>query len=274
MSFLYCRRILFFIPLFLYLFSCPSWGAASKKPPSLCSIQYPSDDSVEWECLRLRNNETLEGLFGDRWRDVARFNRVDRRHAYAGVSIKVPRVMEEIRDFTPMSLNYPPAEGEAKFILVDLSEQFLGAYEQGRLAFSTPIATGEAENETPTGEFRITAFHRHHQSSAYFIKDTDIPYPMNYALRFHVTPMGVSYWIHGRDLLGYPASHGCIGLYDEPMQQKYYYYPRTPVMEDARTLYEWVITPLPDNGRFRILKEGPRVLIVGEAPGVVNRASK
>lgn len=274
MSLLYCRRILFFIPLFLYLLSYPSWGAAPKKPSSLCSIPYPSDNGVEWDCLRLRNNETLEGLFGDHWRDVARFNRVDRRHAYAGGSIKVPRVMEEIRDFTPMPLRYPLAEGEAKFILVDLSEQFLGAYEQGRLVFSTPIATGEAENETPTGEFRITAFHRHHQSSAYFIEDTDIPYPMDYALRFHVSRMGVSYWIHGRDLPGYPASHGCIGLYDEPMQQKYYHYPRTPVLEDARTLYEWVITPLPDDGRFRILKEGPRVLIVGEAPGVVNSASK
>ena len=30
---------------------------------------------------------------------------------------------------------------------------------------------------------------------------------------------GVSYWIHGRDMPGYPASHGCIGLYDESMQK-------------------------------------------------------
>ena len=31
-----------------------------------------------------------------------------------------------------------------------------------------------------------------------------------------------SYWIHGRDVPGFPASHGCVGLYDEQMQFDYY----------------------------------------------------
>ncbi len=29
-----------------------------------------------------------------------------------------------------------------------------------------------------------------------------------------------AFWIHGCDLPGYPASHGCVGLYDEEMQKK------------------------------------------------------
>ena len=60
------------------------------------------------------------------------------------------------------------------------------------------------------------------------IEGTDRPYPMNYALRFYVNRTGMSYWIHGRDLPGYPASHGCIGLYDEPMQKEQYGIPKDP----------------------------------------------
>lgn len=238
---------------------------------NLCKIKHPSDATVEWECRRIKRGETLESLFGDRWIDIARFNRVDRRHISTGIYIKVPKRLDDIRDFTPMPRYYAQAELEPKFILVNLSEQFLGAYEFGNLVFSSPIATGEKGNETPVGEFRITAYHSRHRSTLYFIEKTNIPYPMNYALRFYVAKSGVSYWIHGRDLPGYPASHGCIGLYDEEMQKKYYGYPRDPVLDDARKLFEWVISPLSDDGKFHIIKNGCKVLIIGNAPGTKTR---
>ena len=100
----------------------------------------------------------------------------------------------------------------------------------------------------------------------YRIEKTNIPYPMYYGLRFHVTRGGVSYWLHGRDVPGYPVSHGCIGLFDEPMQRRFYGYPMEPVLEDARRLYEWVLGETPDDGTFRLLKDGPRLLIRGEPP--------
>ncbi len=173
-----------------------------------------------------------------------------------------------------MPQEYPLAASEAKFILIDLAEQFLGAYEYGRLAFSAPIATGEKRNETPAGEFTITAAHRRHRSSLYTIEKTNIPYPMNYALLFHVSKEGVAFWIHGRDIPGYPASHGCIGLYDELMQKTYYGYPREPILEDARTLYTWVLAPLPEDEKYRILDNGPRMHIVGQAPLPLRRSSQ
>lgn len=74
---------------------------------------------------------------------------------------------------------YAPPKDEAKFILINLSEQFLGAYEYGRLVFSTPAATGEKGNETPVGDFKISAYNSLHRSSLYFIEKTNIPYPMN-----------------------------------------------------------------------------------------------
>ncbi|CBE69881.1 ErfK/YbiS/YcfS/YnhG precursor [Candidatus Methylomirabilis oxygeniifera] len=264
----------FIVACFLLL-SAPSdlWSATSP-PPSRCTIQYPSDTRIDWECRRLRARETLETLFGNQWVDLARFNRIDRRHAIPGVSLKVPKRLEDVAGFTPMPQEYPLAAAEAKLILVDLAEQFLGAYEHGRLAFSVPIASGERENETPAGEFTITAAHRRHHSSRYTIEKTGIPYPMNYALRFHTSTDGIAFWMHGRDMPGYPASHGCIGLYDEPMQKKYYGYPRKPVLEDARTLYNWVLAPLPEDEKYRILDNGPRVLIVGHAPVRMRRSSR
>jgi len=206
---------------------------------------------------------------GDIWRvlvDVARFNQIDRRHAYSGVSIKVPRRLEDLAHFIPLPLVYPPGELDEKFILIDLREQFLGAYEFGALRFATPIASGNGLNEMPTGEFRLTAAHPKHQSSLYTIEGTDRPYPMNYALRFHVNREGVSYWIHGRDMPGYPVSHGCIGLYDESMQKEQFGLPKDPQLFDAQKLYLWVLGDASDDDGVIPLPSGPRVHIIGKAP--------
>lgn len=259
--------ILFFIA-FLLPVQAPESYAAVKKPSSLCKVEHPSDSKVEWECRRIRSGEKVEELFGEHWQDLLRFNRIDRRHADLGISLKVPRRFEDIKDFNPLPLVYPQAEKEPKFILVDQSEGFLGAYEYGRLVFSFPVATGEKGHKTPSGEFRIDAFERDHASTLYKIEKTRIAYPMHYALRFLVSRKGISFWIHGRDIPGYPASHGCIGLYDEEMQKKYYRYPRNPILNAARTLFEWAIAPNPGDGGFHRLKDGPRVVITGKAPAI------
>jgi len=256
--------------LALSLGSRESADAAVRSP---CLIKHETDSSVAWACMILRKGETIETAFGDQWKSVLRFNRIDRRHARTGTSLKVPAQLGDIRDFTPMPLLYEPAASDAKLILVDLSEQFLGAYENGRLAFSLPITTGSGDDATPNGEFRITAYARNHRSSLYQIQNSTEFYPITYGLRFFIDRDGVSYWIHGRDLPGYPASHGCIGLYDEDMQREIYHYPETSELADAKKLYEWVVSPLTDDGRRHELENGPRVLIIGKAPGS-RRASR
>jgi hypothetical protein len=232
-----------------------------------CDTRYPSDATVEWDCRTLQPGESLEKLFGDGWVDVARFNRIDRRHARPGVSIKVPKRLQDVESFTPLPLSYSSAETDEQFILVDLAEQFLGAYEFGGLRFALPLASGNGDDHTPTGVFRLTAAHRRHQSSLFTIEGTDRPYPMNYALRFHVNRTGVSYWVHGRDLPGYPASHGCIGLYDEPMQKEQYGMPKNPELNDAKKLFEWVLGGEAEHDRVIHLPRGPKILIIGQAPG-------
>jgi len=241
-------------------------SAAAQKNISLCEIHYPSDYLYEWDCLKIKAKDTPYKIFGKFWRDGLRFNRLDRRHFLAGMSIKVPRRVEDIEGFNPMSPYYQEAENKPQFILVDQNEMFLGAYEFGNLVLSAPVAVGVEEHRLRNGTYRIDAVDPVHKSSLYPIRGTKQPYPMHYGLRFHVGKMGdgwTSYWIHGRDLPGYPASHGCIGLYDEEMQQRYYGDPSTPLLMDAKMLYQWVVG-YRDTGAFQSFRNGPIVLIMGE----------
>ncbi len=146
------------------LVSIAAHSESTSKRGSPCSMSYPSDATIQWECRTLLVGESLETLFGERWVYVARFNRIDRRHIHAGVSIKVPKQIEDVEYFAPLPLLYFAAEQDRQFILISLSKQFLGAYEYGILRFAVPIASGNDHDETPTGEFRTTAAHRVHQS--------------------------------------------------------------------------------------------------------------
>ena len=114
----------------------------------------PQPQVIRWHPHFIQPNESLETLFGKDWVWVARFNRIDRRHVYPGMTIKVPDIMDGIRGYTPLPSLYEPARHQEKYILVDITEQWLGAYEHGRLVFSVPAATGRAEAATPTGMFR------------------------------------------------------------------------------------------------------------------------
>jgi L,D-transpeptidase-like protein len=271
-------RIIFMASVVLLCIAAPGFGAIKVK--SLCELDYPSDARIEWQCLKLKWTDTPEGLFGEHWQEVLRFNRLDRRHFIGGRSIKVPQRLEDLKDFTPLPLTYPDADSEEKFILIDQAEMFLGAYEYGKLVLSSPVAVGIEKHRVPNGEFRIDAADRKHQSNLYTVEEIGRPYPMHYGLRFYVdksvetTP---SYYIHGRDVPGYPASHGCIGLYDEEMQKEYYsahdrkvnkpYYHelKPPFLEDAKRLYRWVIGSGHDPGTFHKIN-GPRVIIKGTPP--------
>ena len=71
-------------------------------------VVYPSVKKIPWRPHFILPDESLERLFGDRWVWVARFNRVDRRHAYPGMTIKVPLNLEDIAEviaaeFEPLS---------------------------------------------------------------------------------------------------------------------------------------------------------------------------
>ncbi len=235
----------------------------------LSRIYYPSQANIAWSKHFIKPEDSIEVIFGSSWPIVARFNRIDRRHLYPGMTIKVPINLDNAKYYSPVPKIYEPAKRHYKYVLISLNEQWLGAYEYGYLKFSVPAATGTDENQTPTGIFRVSARHRHHTSSLYQTEDKAAQYPMDNAIRFHVGADNISYWIHSRDLPGRPASHGCVGLYDEKMQSRVYGIPDEPVLLDSQKLYSWAVGEPDyeeDSGEFEEIEDGPIVEIIGKNP--------
>lgn len=255
----------------------PAASPEDKAKEDLSRVEYPSLKNIKWHPHFVLPNQSLESLFGADWVLVARFNRIDRRHVYPGMTIKVPDNIADIRSYTPLPQFYQPAVRQEKYILVDVTEQWLGAYQYGKLVFSVPAATGKATTETPTGIFRISTRHLNHTSSLYKTANDEEQYPMDNALRFHVGSDNVSYWLHARDLPGRPASHGCIGLYDEEMQKRVFDTPQNPVLKDSQKLYAWAAGEDEygeDSGESEELEDGPVVEVRGSLPRYLDRPPK
>jgi hypothetical protein len=249
--------------------SQPGPNPADPAHENLCRIEYPSLAKVPWHPHFIQPEETLESLFGADWPYVARFNRIDRRHVYPGMTIRVPDDMAACRSYCPLPAEYEPAKKHEKYVLIDLTEQWIGAYEDGELVFSAPAATGAQGHETPVGLFQIDARDETHSSSLYKTEDQTDQYPMDNAMRFHVGEDNVSYWIHARDLPGKPASHGCVGLYDEEMQNRVYGTPKEPVLLDSQKFYAWAVGEEDfedDPSDLEEIEGAPVVEVRGEIP--------
>lgn len=174
----------------------------------------PDEPSWHWHRLtraQVRAARAVEAdvfthVFGPLARSVARFNRLDPRFAYAGMRIRVPELADGA-EYSPMPASYPPAAAHDRYILLALDRQFLGVYERGALVASYPISSGREGYKTPTGTFRVTRKDATHVSSRY--PEPTGGWPMPWALRFYRS----EYWMHGGELVGRPASHGCVRLF-------------------------------------------------------------
>jgi lipoprotein-anchoring transpeptidase ErfK/SrfK len=86
--------------------------------------------------------------------------------------------------------------------VIDLSDQLAFAYADDELVGVSTISSGTEKNPTPTGIFPILEKRRMHRS----IKYDNAPMPFMQRL----DQFGIA--LHGGNLPGYPASHGCIRL--------------------------------------------------------------
>jgi len=89
------------------------------------------------------------------------------------------------------------------------------------MVFSFPIVSGNREHRTPTGYFRIDAFKPPTPLVALHESKRPTP-PTRCTMRcaFSSTTTGSISGSMAADVSGFPASHGCVGLYDEEMQRK------------------------------------------------------
>jgi hypothetical protein len=257
--------------------SVPAASPDDKANEDLSRYVYPSLEKIRWKAHFVRPQDNLERLFGKNWIAVARFNRIDRRHVYPGMTIKVPEDINDILNYTPMPPNYEKATRRPKYILLNITEQWIGAYEYGRLLFSMPAAVGTQSHPTPTGMFKIDTYHRDHISTLYKTANGSMQYPMDYALLFYIDKEFSYYWIHSRDLPGRPVSHGCVGLYDEEMQHRTYGVPEKPVLNEAKILYAWIIGPelfAADDGSQKLLAVKVPLEIFGDLPKRLSKTPK
>ena len=87
-------------------------------------------------------------------------------------------------------------------LVVSLRHQKLDVYRGTRLIETSEISSGMADHETKAGVFSILDKRRYHHSNMY----SNAPMPWMQRL----TRSGTA--LHGGDVPGYPASHGCIRL--------------------------------------------------------------
>jgi lipoprotein-anchoring transpeptidase ErfK/SrfK len=107
----------------------------------------------------------------------------------------------------------PPGVENGRWIEVNLFEQTLAVYEQGKLIYATLVASGLDPFFTKPGLFQIQkkldsttmsgAFEAD-RSDYYYLED--VPWTMYYD---HARALHGAYW---RTAFGYPQSHGCVNL--------------------------------------------------------------
>lgn len=118
----------------------------------------------------------------------------------------------------------------AKWVLVDLSQQTLTAYEGDSAVYATLISSGtnHDKSETNAGLFRV----EHKLAYSDMHGEPDDPYVVDRvpdALYYHKNEaLHGTYW---HDRFGSPASHGCINL----------------LLADAQWLFDWSPPTLPGN---------------------------
>lgn len=99
-----------------------------------------------------------------------------------------------------------PDSASAKILArIDISQQRLHLFVNGKRAYSWPVSTGRRGYRTPLGSFRPQRLYRRYYSRKYHNS------PMPYSVFFYG-----GYAIHGTTYLrslGRPASHGCIRLH-------------------------------------------------------------
>lgn len=134
------------------------------------------------------------------------------------------------------------ARAPEKWIEINLAEQFLTCFEDGRAVFTTRISSGISGMPTPRGEFRVL-YKRHTQRMVG--PDFDLP---GVSFPTYFTPSGVA--IHGtywHNDYGRPHSHGCVNVTNEA----------------ARWIFRWTDPPVPYSLHTLLVppNEGTRVVV-------------
>ncbi len=107
----------------------------------------------------------------------------------------------------------PPVVHQGHWVFVNLAQQHLYAYDGTTVVRDTPVSTGIAGHETPTGSFTIQQRFRTQEMKGPGYDLPNVPYVQyfgNDSLSWHEGySLHGTYWHHN---FGHPMSHGCVNL--------------------------------------------------------------
>lgn len=158
---------------------------------------------------------------------------------------------QHFRPVTAAELRPLSPEVTDKRIEVDLTQQKLEAYENGRLVLSALIASGHTSWETPTGRFRVERKRpSRHMAAGDPAAGVGFDLPgIPWVSYFHWSGVAFhgTYWHND---YGTPKSAGCVNM--KP--------------EDAKWLYRWTLPVVPPESDLVSDPNGTAVVVVGKTP--------
>ena len=141
-----------------------------------------------------------------------KINKIDAWHLISGITIYLPYDIGLARAYCPLPKTCKLLNKHPRGIFLNLTTQYFGAYEYGKLKFWGPISSGRKGKETPIGNFKAIFKKKNRISIKYGV-------PMLYSIQF-----SGHYFMHQQSMLGRPASHGCVRL----------------LLKDAKKLFYWI----------------------------------
>ncbi len=121
----------------------------------------------------------------------------------------------ERRQIRRFQVNPQPPEGvdNNRWIEINLYEQTLGIYEDGKLVYATLIATGLDPFFTRPGLFQIyKKLDKGDMSGAFESDRSDYYYLQNVPSTLYYDEARAIHGAYWRTMFGYPQSHGCVNL--------------------------------------------------------------
>jgi hypothetical protein len=132
----------------------------------------------------------------------------------------------ESRKIRQFVLNTTPPEGvdNNRWIEINLYEQTLGVYENGKLVFAALIASGIDPFFTRPGLFQIyEKLDRTNMSGSFEVDRSDYYYLEDVPWTLYYDEARAIHGAYWRTYFGYPQSHGCVNL----------------SISDARVVFDW-----------------------------------
>ena len=204
-------------------------GAPAAAPPAAAAPAAPGTDVIHV----VQPGETLSGIatrYGVSADALAQVNRLANPNAIiAGQRLVIPS--GDSAAPAPAPPPAPRTAGGGKRIEVDLTRQWMYAYEGDRLILSSGVSTGKPGWETPAGTFAVYAklplqtMSGNVNGESWYVPD--VPNVMYF---YRSVALHGTYW-HNRFGTGERLSHGCVNLPLDVAAQLYNWAPiGTPVV--------------------------------------------